>query len=103
MVEQDKDFYASLGQRISRARKKLGWTQATLASRINMSRAYVTNLEVGRQPIQVHVLVRIAKELDVRVEHLVCGDTNDDSLDVEAKLGVLDHGSRTWVESIMRE
>ena len=58
-------FYRSLGAAIRQRRSTLGMTQENLASRANLRRTTVTNIERGTQAVFVHQLVDLAKALGV--------------------------------------
>jgi len=64
-------MYAALGRLVSEARIKRGITQESLAQRVGLTRSSITNLEAGRQRIQVHVLFEIALSLDMAPELLL--------------------------------
>lgn len=66
-----EEFYAELGRRIRERREKSGITQEVLASKVALTRTSVTNIEKGRQKILVHMLVDIAKALEVSPELLL--------------------------------
>jgi transcriptional regulator with XRE-family HTH domain len=53
------------GQRVAQARKRASMTQKDLASRIQMSRASVANIEAGNQPIQIQMIFELAEHLHV--------------------------------------
>ena len=64
-------LYQQVGERIRSRRKHLGWTQATLAQHLGLSRASLANIEVGRQNVLLHRLYRIAGTLNVEVADLL--------------------------------
>jgi transcriptional regulator with XRE-family HTH domain len=57
----------SLGAAIRHYRLQAGLTQAELADRTGLNRPYLSDLERGRQTEQVRRLLRVLKELGVRV------------------------------------
>lgn len=61
----DKTIYGLLGERVSVRRKKLGLTQAALASKVGMSRASIANIESGRQNILLHHVYTLAAALEL--------------------------------------
>jgi transcriptional regulator with XRE-family HTH domain len=61
----------SVGQRIARARKARGLTQAELAKRIDTIQAMVSDYESDRRRVYAQVLVKIAQELSVSVDELL--------------------------------
>ncbi len=70
-MEKEDNFYRDVGQRVRNARKKSGMTQKSLASKVLLSRASITNLEMGRQKLMLHTLVDIASELHVPPDDLI--------------------------------
>ncbi|MFE6127493.1 helix-turn-helix domain-containing protein [Streptomyces sp. NPDC056437] len=74
------DLYRSLGQQVREARLARGATQADLAMAVGLTRASVTNLELGAQRIQVHTLVAAAQALDVDPADLITRAVRGDLL-----------------------
>jgi transcriptional regulator with XRE-family HTH domain len=64
-------FYEELGRRIAAARGKRELSQQRLATHLRLSRTSITNIEKGRQPVDVHVLVEIANALGVSLLKLI--------------------------------
>ena len=57
------DLTASIRQ----ARKKLGWTQAKLAERSGVSRDWIIGLEKGKPSLELGLVLRTLKALDLRL------------------------------------
>ena len=57
--------YLQIGRRIRSAREARGATQDVLASRADLTRASVSNIEAGRQRVTVHALLNMAAALEV--------------------------------------
>ena len=57
-------LYAAIGASIRKARDDHGLTQEKLAEKVGISRSSLTNIEIGRQRVQVHLLYRIADALE---------------------------------------
>jgi len=72
-TKPDYAFYRPIADAIILARNNAlpKITQKQLAKRAGFSRALVANIELGRQQILVHVLVRIAKALNVSLKELL--------------------------------
>jgi transcriptional regulator with XRE-family HTH domain len=64
-------LYREFGQRVSEARKGAGITQRELAARLGRSRTFVTNLETGVNPVNLHVLFEVAHILGAQPESLL--------------------------------
>jgi transcriptional regulator with XRE-family HTH domain len=70
MLVYVESFYREFGERVRRARGER-FSQAELARRIGMSRGSIANIEVGRQRIPLHLLIVLARELDVEPASLL--------------------------------
>jgi len=96
-VSNEEEFYARLGARIAEERKLSSLTQQDLGDAIGLSRTSVTNIENGRQPLQVYTLMRIAARLKVPVEVL---------LPMEGNVSIPDNleaSVRAWLDNILGE
>ena len=58
---------ASLGQALRHYRQEAGLTQAELAERAGLNRTYLSALEQGRETEQLKRLLRVLKQLGVRM------------------------------------
>jgi transcriptional regulator with XRE-family HTH domain len=67
----DQLFYRQFGQLLAQVRRKKGKSQEFLADELGLSRTSITNIEKGRQPIQLHSLYRIARLLGVELKELL--------------------------------
>ena len=76
--------YWQIGRRIREAREARGTTQDVLASRAQLTRASVSNIEAGRQRVTVHALLDMAAALDVDPASLLPDSSADAPSDVEA-------------------
>ncbi len=57
----------SLGAAIRHYRKASGMSQAELAERTGLNRTYLSNLESGKETEQVRRLLRVLRQLGVRM------------------------------------
>lgn len=64
----------AIGRRIVRSRKRKGWSQAKLASRLGISRERVGNWERGLHAPSLEDVARLSGELEVTLEELVLGN-----------------------------
>jgi transcriptional regulator with XRE-family HTH domain len=62
------NLYEIIGNRIREFREKKQWTQAELSERLQITRSSITNIESGRQKIQLDTLYQIALALNVEIE-----------------------------------
>jgi transcriptional regulator with XRE-family HTH domain len=67
----EKSFYKAFGELLAEARRKKSVSQETLADELELSRTSITNIEKGRQPIQLLSLYRIARLLQMDVKELL--------------------------------
>ncbi len=65
--------YVEIGKRIKRQRKKYNLTQEKLAEKVNVAPTYISEIERGTSICSIAVLVRIANELNLNLDNLVCG------------------------------
>ena len=66
-------FYQKLGERIKSLRKQVGMKQEVLAQRLGLTRISVSNIEMGKQKVQLHVLIEIADAFNVSISDIVPG------------------------------
>jgi len=64
MVNEDY-IYSEIGKRIREAREKKGLTQQELGDLVDLTRTSITNIERGKQKIQIDGLYRFAYSLGV--------------------------------------
>lgn len=66
LSEADQAERDRIGATIRQIREMRGFKPDEFASKINISRPYLANIEAGRKPLTEILLARIAKELSVR-------------------------------------
>lgn len=97
-------LYKDLGKRLKTARKSAGLTQQTLADKVGLSRASITNIERGRQHIHIHTMFNICYTLGVNPSDLLINlePTPKKELDKRRLISVdLSTGGVAWVEKII--
>lgn len=67
----DGGLYIALGGLVRSRRTRARMTQDELARRVGMTRTSITNIESGRQKVQLDTLYDIADALDVSPESLL--------------------------------
>lgn len=72
-VLRNPDTCQRLGPHLRATREAYGYTQAEVATQLNLSRAQYTNLEVGRCMLTFDQLVSIAKLYRLTVSQLLQG------------------------------
>lgn len=70
--------YKQLGKRIRTERQNLNLTQEKLAEKVEVSEAYVGQIERGERNLALDTLVRLANSLGVTVDYLL-----KDSIEVD--------------------
>jgi transcriptional regulator with XRE-family HTH domain len=73
MTLDDEEFFREIGYRLRARREEQGWTQAELARRCELHRAYIGFVERGERNVSLINLRRIAKVLRVRLSDLLKG------------------------------
>ncbi|MBW7476678.1 helix-turn-helix domain-containing protein [Paenibacillus oenotherae] len=63
--------YRLLGARLRQERLKHDWTQEALAEKIEVSHAYIGQIERGERSLTLDTLVRLANQLGVTVDDLL--------------------------------
>lgn len=66
--------YKQLGKNIKCFRKYRNLTQENLAERVNISGSYMTMIENGTRNVSLDILIRLANELHVSLDYLICED-----------------------------
>jgi len=64
------DYY-KLGSRLKQERQRLNLTQEKLAEKVDVSHAYIGQIERGERSLTLETLVNIAEKLDVTVDYLL--------------------------------
>ncbi len=73
----DGGLYEALGRLVRSHRERAQLTQDELARRVGMTRTSITNIESGRQKVQIHTLYQIARSLEVSPNALLPSPTED--------------------------
>lgn len=82
----------------------MGMSQAQLASQLGLARTSVTNIESGRQPIQIQMLYRIAASLGVGPQDLLPDPSEapiEDQPQLEAELEGLAPDVQAWARRLV--
>jgi transcriptional regulator with XRE-family HTH domain len=73
MTLDDEKFFREIGHRLRARREELGWTQAELARRCMLHKAYIGFVERGERNVSLINLRRVAKVLRVRLSEPLKG------------------------------
>ena len=79
--KKEREDVTTLGGRLRKRRKELGWTQMYLAEKVGTSQAVIQKIENGKSP---RILEQIAEALGVRPAWLQFGVEEVGELDEEA-------------------
>ena len=66
-------IYRQIGAKIQSVREALGWKQADLAKRVGLTRTSVTNIEAGRQRLQLHQIEKFCSAFQTTPKMLLRG------------------------------
>jgi transcriptional regulator with XRE-family HTH domain len=95
----DNDFYSQFGKRVKRLRVKNHLTQEALSKRLNLSRASIANIELGRQKILLHQLFAVANALKTDPWDLLPMPSDQEDVAVQLRVG---HFSKPEIEFVSR-
>lgn len=88
--------YELLGKRIREERKRLKLTQEKLAERIDLSEAYIGQIERGERILSLDTLLKITDQFGVTVDYLINNslDLNDDQFLNQLKKIMIDRSTK---------
>lgn len=72
---KDKLVYERFGALLAKWRRKRHKSQETLASELGLSRTSITNIERGRQHVQLHTVFAVARLLKISPSDLLPSDS----------------------------
>lgn len=101
MNEKKTDFDRLLGKRIREAREQARITQDQLGEAVSLSRTSITNIERGRQGVQVSLLVRIAQTLGKKVADFIPGDGVQKAQSLPEQLKTPDKRRLEWAARVI--
>lgn len=79
-MSTEENRQAETGLRITQRRKKLGWTQETLAEKADLSPQFISYAESGKRAMRPENLLKIAAALGVSADYLLTGEIIDKDL-----------------------
>lgn len=100
-MDSTEEIYKQLGKLIRARRKKIDVTQEELGERVHLTRTSITNIEQGRQRIQVHTLFDIAAALDVAPTTLIPTVKTEVSEAVKERVKGLKPDEREFARSVL--
>ena len=69
--------WGSIGNRIRKQREYLGYTREVLAEKIEVTPKFCSDIELGVKGMSVPTLCRIAKVLNLSVDYILFGSSED--------------------------
>ena len=91
-----------IGERISRRRKHLGFTQEQLAEQMDVSIQMISNLERGMKAIRIDNLVKLSRILNVSTDYILTGFQCPTSADgLSKQIGQLSRENQGLIELII--
>ena len=109
MKDFNSTLYKIIGLRIKEARHRLNYSQDDLAKKILISRASISNIELGRHQPPLHVLYDISSVLNFDLQQLLPTfnevekhiSTNEYS-DILKNISSLDENPKKAIEEIIK-
>jgi len=98
-MQSTESIYEALGRAIRTQRERREMTQGVLAERVGLSRASITNIELGRQSVLVDQLFRFAEALSMSPAELLSAVS---IVPVVKEREPLSPQGEAWVERILK-
>ncbi len=101
-MESEDAIYLAVGRMIRKGREAAGLRQDELAERVGLTRTSITNIEKGKQRIQIHTLYAIAQALNISPLTLlpsVVSAARDET--VEENLSTESAAVKQWVRQLL--
>jgi transcriptional regulator with XRE-family HTH domain len=100
------NFYEAFGYKLRQARKAAGLTQEDMADRVGLSRPSITNIELGKQQLPLHMLDSFASALGMKPCELLPEDTREQITrkrlkKLADKLEPLPKDKREWINRVV--
>ncbi len=71
--------YAVVGRRMQRLRKENGYTQEQIAAALNVTVAFISNIENNRAKMNLRVVTYYARLLNVSIDYLLQSEDDEES------------------------
>lgn len=96
------EIYKAIGSRVKAKREQADLKQDQLAERVGLTRTSISNIENGRQRIQVHTLFMIAEALNVPVETLLPLNLTEEPEEIDEQvLRNVPKEEHEWVKRVL--
>lgn len=102
------DVYADFGKRLREARQKASLTQEVLGQHVGLTRTSITNIEAGRQPVNLDLLYRLAAALQSDPRDLLPARSPQRAWEASAsysaksRLPPLGTDAKSWVDKVLQ-
>ena len=97
----EKDLQ-KIGARIQNRRKQQGYTQETLAEKMNVSIQMISNLERGNKAIRIDNLIKLCKILNISTDYILTGKETMQDISMQASdLAKLSEKDRKMIEMLI--
>lgn len=91
-----------MGERLSRRRKQLGWTQEQLAEKAKTTTQTISTAETGRKALRPENILKLCDALDISIDYLFRGNlTNEDYSFLSTKISQLTPEQYRYLETII--
>lgn len=95
-------LYAEFGRLLRDHRVREGLTQQDMADRVGLSRTSITNIELGKQHVSLHLLYKLASVVNTSPSNLLPDKKfsvpNTDLLDEALGETQLDEAAKGWIK-----
>ena len=78
-----------IGMRIQECRQEMGFTQAELAEKANLSTSYISHVECGKKMVSIKSLVAIVNALNVTVDGMLYGIQKADNTSYQIEMDII--------------
>lgn len=95
-----------VGQRIREVRERLGLTQDAVAKHLGVTRPVVTNIELGKRPLNLEELGKLADLFGYPPSYFLTEDETQDRVEVIFRAQGLDEQDRvklSWLHGFLRD
>jgi DNA-binding XRE family transcriptional regulator len=93
-------FYQEFGRKLAVQRRAAKITQEALSKSVGLSRTSIVNIEKGRQPVQLHLVAKMASTLGVDTATLIPDPSLLKRAERTPDLTKVSEHNRPWVERI---
>lgn len=101
-MDSNDQLYNIIGKLIRTRREQVEFTQEELARRVGLTRTSISNIESGKQKIQIHTLYAIAQALEIPAQTLLPTSETQQTKEIEQRLPKeLLPAEREWIKRVL--